>query len=82
MPWGKNKVPCMLPPRVQWIEAIRERFHRHALENELLDLASRLPYEPECRCAYQRLLDEHLQLASRSPYTCERTGPGVTPSTR
>lgn len=72
----------MLSHRVHWIDALRERLHRHALENELLDLASRLPYEPEWRCAYQRLLDEHLQLAARSAYTCEQTRPGVTPSSR
>ena len=72
----------MLFSRTHWIEAIRDRYHRHALENELLELASRLPYEPECRCAYQRLLDEHLQLAARAPYTCDRNTPGVTTSMR
>ena len=73
----------MLFSRTHWVEAIRDRFHRHALENELLALASRLPYEPECRCAYQRLLDEHLQLAARdSSYTCDQTPVHVTQSMR
>ena len=72
----------MLFRHVQWLEAIRDRLHRHALENELLELASRLPYEPECRCAYQRLLDEHLHLASRDSYICDQTASGVTHSLR
>ena len=72
----------MLFSRTHWIEAIRDRYHRHALENELLELASRLPYEPECRCAYQRLLDEHLQLVGRAPYTCDQTPSRVTTSMR
>ena len=70
----------MLFTHVPWLEALRDRLHRHALENELLELASRLPYEPECRCAYQRLLDEHLQLATRAP--CDHTPRGVTSSLR
>ena len=54
-----------------WTETLRSRIHQRSVERELLELASRLPDEPENRCKYQRLLDEHLQLACRA-----HDGPG------
>jgi hypothetical protein len=72
----------MLFTHAHWLDALRDRMQRHALENELLELASRLPDEPECRCAYQRLLDEHMQRAARGSSSADRPRAGVTRSLR
>ena len=47
----------------QFTETLRASITRRKLEHQLMQVAARLPYEPECRCTYQHLLEEHLRLA-------------------
>ena len=46
----------------QFTESLRASFTRRRLEHQLMQAVARLPYEPESRCAYQHLLEEHLRL--------------------
>jgi hypothetical protein len=50
-------------PFSPWTQSRRERFARRLLEHRLMEVAARLPYEPESRCTYQHLLEEHMRLA-------------------
>jgi hypothetical protein len=50
-------------PFSHWTQSLRERFTRRLLEHRLMEVAARLPYEPESRCTYQHLLEEHMRLA-------------------
>ena len=56
----------MLHSLSAWTETLRCRMRQRTVEREMMEVASRLPDEPESRCKYQRLLDEHLQLAGRA----------------
>lgn len=49
-------------PISQFTETLRASFTRRKVEHQLMQVAARLPYEPECRCTYQHLLEEHLRL--------------------
>lgn len=61
---GALSASAMLHSFAHWTDAVRVGIRRRALQKELFDVASKLPDEPEARCAYQRLLEEHLRLSS------------------
>ena len=46
----------------QFTESLRASFTRRRPEHQLMQAVARLPHEPESRCAYQHLLEEHLRL--------------------
>ena len=50
-------------PIAQFTETLRASYTRRKLEHQLIDAVARLPHEPESRCAYQHLLEEHMRLA-------------------
>lgn len=50
-------------PISQFTESLRASFTRRRLEHQLMQAVARLPHEPESRCTYQHLLEEHLRLA-------------------
>lgn len=57
----------------QFTESLRASFTRRRLEHQLMQAVARLPYEPESRCAYQHLLEEHLRLTgTEKPEARER----------
>ncbi|RYF14006.1 MAG: hypothetical protein EOO30_19615 [Comamonadaceae bacterium] len=50
-------------PISQFTETLRASFSRRRLEHQLMQAVARLPHEPESRCAYQHLLEEHMRRA-------------------
>lgn len=53
----------MIRPLSGWTDTLRASINRRVLEHRLAEAVARLPHEPESRCAYQHLLEEHLRLA-------------------
>lgn len=53
-------------PLSGWTDTLRASISRRVLEHRLAEAVARLPHEPESRCAYQHLLEEHLRLAGGS----------------
>jgi len=53
----------MIRPLSGWTDTLRASINRRVLEHRLAEVVARLPYEPESRCAYQHLLEEHMRLA-------------------
>lgn len=49
-------------PISQFTESLRASFSRRRLEHQLMQAVARLPHEPESRCTYQHLLEEHMRL--------------------
>lgn len=56
----------MIQPLSGWTDTLRASISRRVLEHRLAEAVARLPHEPESRCTYQHLLEEHLRLASGS----------------
>lgn len=53
----------MIRPLAGWTDSLRTSLTRRRLEHRIAEVVARLPYEPESRCAYQHLLEEHMRLA-------------------
>ncbi len=56
----------------QFTESLRASFTRRRLEHQLMQAVARLPYEPESRCAYQHLLEEHMRLTGEDKPKADR----------
>lgn len=52
----------MIRPLSGWTDTLRASINRRVVEHRLAEVVARLPYEPESRCAYQHLLEEHMRL--------------------
>lgn len=54
----------MIQPIALLTETLRSSLNRRRLERRLMQVVARLPDEPESRCMYQHLLEEHMRLAA------------------
>ena len=57
----------MIHPLSGWTDTLRASINRRVVEHRLAEAVARLPHEPESRCAYQHLLEEHMRLTGESP---------------